>query len=161
MQASAVTDKLTQLAALWRTCCKHVSLDTKCDKLVTELSWQCFTSKVANLQPAFGTSVEGTPFEFCQDFRHQTTRVPGLSCGILCVFLCLAVSVEDWLVTDGRTNRQTWQQLIPMLPSIVQVKTVKLTHFYHSTGIYATCNKKNHRIRILFNCDYYFWCFSD
>jgi len=32
--------------------------------------------------------------EFCQDLRHQKTTVPGLSCGILCMILYLAVSVE-------------------------------------------------------------------
>ena len=42
-----------------------------------------------------------TPFEFCRDLRHQKTRFPGLSCGVVCVILRLAISVEDRLVTDG------------------------------------------------------------
>jgi len=31
------------------------------------------------------------PFEFCQDFRHQKTRVPWLSCGAVCTILRLIV----------------------------------------------------------------------
>jgi len=63
-----------------------------------------------------------TAFEFCRDFRQRKTRVPELSCercDVICVFLRLAVSVEHWLVTDGRTDRR-WQ-LIP--DSVVWVKT--------------------------------------
>jgi len=48
-----------------------------------------------------------TPFEFCQDFWHQKTRVPGLLCGFVCMILCLAVSVEHRVVTDGWTDGQT------------------------------------------------------
>jgi len=50
-----------------------------------------------------------TPVEFRGDLWHQKTRVPGLSCGIVCVILCLAVLVELRLVTDGQTDtdRQT------------------------------------------------------
>jgi len=37
------------------------------------------------------------------------TRVPGLSCGIICVILRLAVFIEYWSVTDTHTqiDRQT------------------------------------------------------
>jgi len=48
-----------------------------------------------------------TPFEFCQDFRHQKTTVPGLLFGAVCVILRLAISVEHRLVTDGWTDRHT------------------------------------------------------
>jgi len=48
-----------------------------------------------------------TPVEFRGDLWHQKTRVPGLSCGVVCVILCLAVLVELRLVTDGRTDRRT------------------------------------------------------
>jgi len=41
-----------------------------------------------------------TPFEFCQDLQDLKTRVPGLSCGIVCVILHLAISVEHRLMTD-------------------------------------------------------------
>jgi len=48
-----------------------------------------------------------TRFEFCRDFRHQKTRVPGLSYGVACMILHLAISVEDQLVTDGQTDGYT------------------------------------------------------
>ena len=47
-----------------------------------------------------------TPVEFRGDLWHQKTRVPGLSCGVVCVILRLAVLVELRLVTDGQTDRQ-------------------------------------------------------
>ena len=42
-------------------------------------------------------------------WRHKT-RVPGLSCGFGCVFLCLAILVEHQLVTDGQTDTDTQTQ---------------------------------------------------
>jgi len=39
--------------------------------------------------------------EFRGDLWLQKTRVPGLSCGVVCVILRLAVLVEHRLVTDG------------------------------------------------------------
>jgi len=56
---------------------------------------------------AFDASV---PFEFCRDFWHQKTKVLGLSCGVVCVILRLAVSVEHRLVTDAQT--ETLRQLM-------------------------------------------------
>jgi len=49
------------------------------------------------------------PFEFRKDFWHQKTRVPGLSCDIVCVVLSVVILIQYRLVTD----RQTRQQLIP------------------------------------------------
>jgi len=60
-------------------------------------------SKVANVRLRHCASVGVTPFEFCRDLRHQKTRIPELSC----VILCLAVTVELLLVTDGRTKWYT------------------------------------------------------
>ena len=67
-------------------------------------------SKLANfdlphlhLAPPLGV----TPFEFGKNFWRQKTRVPGLSCGVVCVFLCLAILVELRLVTDTDRHRQT------------------------------------------------------
>jgi len=57
-----------------------------------------------------------TPFEFCRDFRLPKSRVPGLSCEVVCVILRLAVSVEHRLVTDEQTD--TRRQLIPALTSV-------------------------------------------
>jgi len=48
-----------------------------------------------------------TPFEFRKDFWDQKTGVPGLSCGVVCMFLCLAILVEHRLVTDTHTDRHT------------------------------------------------------
>jgi len=50
--------------------------------------------------PAFRAPVGGEPFEFRGDLWHQKTRLPGLSCGVVCVILRLAVLVELRLVTD-------------------------------------------------------------
>jgi len=41
-----------------------------------------------------------TPVEFRGDLWYQKTRVPGVSCGVVCVILRLAVLVELRLVTD-------------------------------------------------------------
>ena len=45
-----------------------------------------------------------TPVEFRGNLWLRKTRVPGLSCGVLCVILRLAVLVELRLVTDGQTQ---------------------------------------------------------
>ena len=45
-----------------------------------------------------------TPVEFRGDLWHQKPRVSGLSCGAVCVILCLAVLVELRL---WRTDRRT------------------------------------------------------
>jgi len=48
-----------------------------------------------------------TLLEFRLDFWHQKTRIPGLSYGIVCVILYLAVLVQCQLVTDGRTHNDS------------------------------------------------------
>ena len=48
-----------------------------------------------------------TPVEFRGDLWHQKTRVPELSCGVVCVILRLAVLVELRLVTDRQTDTDT------------------------------------------------------
>jgi len=71
-----------------------------------------YLSKVADfdpphlhLAPPYGM----TPVEFRGDLWHQKTRVPGVSCGAVCVILRFAVLVEHRLVTDmgGHEHRQT------------------------------------------------------
>jgi len=66
-----------------------------------------YLPKVANfdpphlrLAPPYGV----TPVEFRGDLWCQETRVPGLSCGVVCVILHLAVLVEHRLVTDRQTD---------------------------------------------------------
>jgi len=80
------------------------------------------TASAFNLPPpALGAPPLGvTPLEFCRDFSHQKTRVPGLSCGFVCVILRLAVSVEHRLMTERRTD--TRRQLIPALASVARVQ---------------------------------------
>ena len=48
-----------------------------------------------------------TPVEFRADLWRQNTRLPGLSCGVVCVILRLAVLVELRLVTDRQTQTDT------------------------------------------------------
>jgi len=46
-------------------------------------------------------------FEFRHDLRHQKARVMGLSCGIICVILRLAVLIQYRSATDRQTDRHT------------------------------------------------------
>ena len=67
-----------------------------------------YLSKVADFDPPnlhLVPSSGVTPVEFRGDLWHHKTRVPGLSCGVVCVILRLAVLVELRLVTDRRTDR--------------------------------------------------------
>ena len=45
-----------------------------------------------------------TAVKFRGDLWLQKTRVPGLSCGVVCVILRLAVLVELRLLTDRQTQ---------------------------------------------------------
>jgi len=47
------------------------------------------------------------PVKFRGDLWHPKTRVPGLSCGVVCVILRLAVLVGLRLVTDRQTDGRT------------------------------------------------------
>jgi len=48
--------------------------------------------------------------EFRGDLWQQKTRLPELSCGVVCVILLLAVLVELRLVTDRQTDTDTDRQ---------------------------------------------------
>ena len=66
-----------------------------------------YLRKVADFDPPHLHSVtpQGmTPDEFRGDLSLQKTRVAGLSCGVVCVILSLAVLVELRLVTDRQTQ---------------------------------------------------------
>jgi len=63
-----------------------------------------YLSKVADFDPPH-LHLGLTPVEFRGDLWHQKTRVPGLSCGVVYVILCLAVLVELRLVTDRHGHR--------------------------------------------------------
>ena len=65
-------------------------------------------SKVADFDPRHLHLVppQGvTPVDFRGDLWRQKTRVVGLSCGVVCVILRLAVLVELRLVTDRQKER--------------------------------------------------------
>jgi len=47
------------------------------------------------------------PLEFHWDVWHQKTRVPQLSCDVVCVMTCLSVSIDHQLVIDRWMDRQT------------------------------------------------------
>ena len=69
-----------------------------------------YWSKVTDFDPPHLHSAPSqgvTAVEFRGDVWHQKTRVPGVSCGVVCVILRLPVLVELRLVTDGRTDRRT------------------------------------------------------
>ena len=72
--------------------------------------------EIRQLRPtlrAFGAPLGVTPFESRNDFWQQKTTVPGLSCGVVCVFLCLAILVEHRLVTDTQAQTDTGSWHIP------------------------------------------------
>ena len=86
-----------------------------------------YLSKVADFDPPHLHSAPlygVTPVVFRGDLWHQKTRLPGVSCGVVCVILHFAVLVELRLVTDRRTDRQTdtdtgpW--LVPRMHSIAR-----------------------------------------
>ena len=65
-------------------------------------------SKVADIDPPhlhLATPHGVIPVEFRGDLWHPKTRVPGLSRGVVCEILRLAVLVELRVVTDGQMDR--------------------------------------------------------
>ena len=64
----------------------------------------CQKSPILTHPPAFGALVGDAPVEFRGDLWHQKTRVPVVSCGVVCAILRFAVLVEHRLVTDRQTQ---------------------------------------------------------
>jgi len=52
----------------------------------------------------FERKFQGEGGSFTNDFWRQKTRVPGLSRGVVCVILRLAVLIQYWRVTDRQTD---------------------------------------------------------
>ena len=69
-----------------------------------------YLSKVANFDPPllhWAPSKRVTAVKFRGDLWRQKTRIPGLSCSVVCVILRLAVLVELRLVSHRQTQTQT------------------------------------------------------
>jgi len=52
----------------------------------------------------------GDPFEFCQGLWHQKIRVSGLSCGVACMILCLAVSGKLVHIVNNADSEYSYMQ---------------------------------------------------
>jgi len=80
-----------------------------------------------------------TPVEFRGDLWQQKTRVPGVSCAVVCVILRFAVLVEHRLVTDRHRHRQDGHR--PMASTAdAQHRAVKMTviqELAHQEDTYA------------------------
>ena len=91
-----------------------------------------YLSKVANFDPLhlhLAHPQGAISVEFRRDLWHQKTRVHGLSCGVVCVILRLAILVEHRLVTDRRTDRHRAIAYRPTADSLHRaVKTKKITN---------------------------------
>jgi len=57
------------------------------------------------MAPVFNTPEGGDPTQIFPRSLALKTRVPGLSYGIVCKILCLAISTQYRHVTDTRTHR--------------------------------------------------------
>ena len=81
-----------------------------------------------------------TAVEFRRDLWRQKTRVPRLSCGVVCVILRFAVLVELRLMTDRRTDRQTDTGLW-LVPRCVasRGKNLKNIHMNKRIGVLLYC----------------------
>jgi len=68
----------------------------------------CRKSPILTYSTSTWRPVGATPFEFRLD-GHQKTIVPGLFCGVICLILSLAVSIQYRSVTvpDSRPNTTT------------------------------------------------------
>jgi len=95
-----------------------------------------------------------TPVEFRKINWHQKTRVPGLSYGVVCVILRLAVLVELRLVTDTdrHTDTQTHDHGIYRESIARAVKTIKYTRYTITilqlpVKLFLTLNLKTGRYR--------------
>ena len=115
-QGLAVADKTRATCCIRASVLQTNNVDAQCDKLATKLSWQCFALEVANLQLphlhlTYPTCIWrlhwGWPHLSFAEIFSTRKRVPGLSCCIVYMILCLDISVERWLVTVGQTHNSS------------------------------------------------------
>ena len=78
----------------------------------------------------FERKFQGEGGSSTNDFWPQKSRVPGLSCGVVCVILRLAVLIQYWRVTHRQTDRHTHAHrqthddgYYPRIASAARVKT--------------------------------------
>ena len=70
------------------------------------------------------------------DFWRQKTGVPGLSRGVVCVILRLAVLIQCRRVTDTQTHTQTHDDgYYPRIASVARVKILVLRHPVGDLGV--------------------------
>jgi len=79
------------------------------------------------------------PVEFRRDLWHQKTRVPGLSCGVVCVILCLAVLVELRLVTDTDSIASCGKKSV-IFGKQLQLKTIDTFPSMYTHSVVNTCH---------------------
>ena len=68
---------------------------------------ELFVTYFNQLRLHLATLLGVAPFEFRSDLWYQKIRVPGLSCGVVCVILSLTVFIQYQRVTEGQTCTQT------------------------------------------------------
>ena len=83
--------------------CMHV-IFIRCDKRTSNNKHKKQSQNDVQYKAAKAFGVPVTPVEFRGDLSRQKTRLPELSCGVVCVILRLAGLVELRLVTDRQTD---------------------------------------------------------
>jgi len=111
----SMSQKLLQEAQLllrdcmkWALQLKSCKLLHKCRRLAFEKPWNWWMV----FKPRSHSSVESSSSfkvtgHVCSPIGTRKL-VHGLSCGVVCVILCVAASIQYRLVTDGQTDRQTY-----------------------------------------------------
>jgi len=79
----------------------------------------------------FRALVGGDSTKFSLTSLASENEIPGLSCGVVCVTVYLAVLTEHLLVTDEQTDRQGYS-IIPRIGS----RGTKIKVYLHATNRY-------------------------
>ena len=75
----------------------------------------------------FERKFQGEEGSSTNDFWREKTGTPQLSCGVVCLILCLAVLIQYWRVTHGQTHTDTQTHddgYYPRRASSARVKTI-------------------------------------